>query len=239
MAELDVVRLTERLLRGGVAPKHVRRTVAELRDHFEDLKEEARKNGCAGDEAAKEAQNRLGSEDVIANDILARPELQSWAARWPWAVYGLGPLFSFVVIALGSILLFGFGMGFGNAVTDARYIPPLWLQSVIDVFFLCVVYLAPLLVAVWVCRQAVLRRAAMGWPGIGFLMVCICGAALDIAVNWPATSEALAHLSVGFSLAPPFPDPSDTVLRALINVAVVAVFLRWCRHKQPQHYSSD
>ena len=29
--------LKERLLRGGIAPRHVHRYVAELKDHFDDL----------------------------------------------------------------------------------------------------------------------------------------------------------------------------------------------------------
>jgi len=41
MHEPDFHSLRERLLRGGVAPKHVRRTIAELRDHHADLFAEA------------------------------------------------------------------------------------------------------------------------------------------------------------------------------------------------------
>jgi hypothetical protein len=77
----DFASLSERLLRGGVAPKYVRRTVTELRDHFSDVKDEALASGLSHDEAEREASSRLGTEDVIVDDILAKPELQSWAAR--------------------------------------------------------------------------------------------------------------------------------------------------------------
>ncbi len=79
----DFASLSERLLRGGVAPKYVRRTVTELRDHFSDVKDEALASGLSHDEAEREASSRLGTEDVIVDDILAKPELQCWAARWP------------------------------------------------------------------------------------------------------------------------------------------------------------
>ena len=41
MHELDLSRLQSELLRSGVAPRHVRRTVDELNDHYEDLVEQA------------------------------------------------------------------------------------------------------------------------------------------------------------------------------------------------------
>ena len=37
--------IRERLLRGGIAPRHVRRYLRELSDHFGDLVLEERRNG--------------------------------------------------------------------------------------------------------------------------------------------------------------------------------------------------
>ena len=81
MREPDFHLLRERLLRGGVAPKHVRRTIAELRDHHTDLFAEAFSRGCSVEDAEREASIRLGDEDSLAAEVLARPELRSWAHR--------------------------------------------------------------------------------------------------------------------------------------------------------------
>ena len=88
---IDYRSLATRLLRGGIAPRRVRRLVAELRDHFEDLRNDALADGMTETEAASRATARLGSEQRVASEMLARPELRSWAARWPWAIYGLLP----------------------------------------------------------------------------------------------------------------------------------------------------
>jgi len=86
MHESDFNSLKDALLRGGVAPRHVRRTIAELRDHHTDLFAEAFARGCSVENAEREASMRLGDHDSLAAQILARPELRSWAHRWPWLV---------------------------------------------------------------------------------------------------------------------------------------------------------
>ncbi len=76
--------LRQALVRGGVAPARVTRTLAELKDHFEDLRCEAMACGCAPEEAAADAMRRLGSSAVLAREVLRHREFQSWAFRWPW-----------------------------------------------------------------------------------------------------------------------------------------------------------
>lgn len=84
--------LRERLLRAGVAPRHVRRCLAELRDHLTDVLEEEQRTHRAGAKTEAAALARLGSLDEIARAIEEQPQLRSWAARAPWAVFGIAPL---------------------------------------------------------------------------------------------------------------------------------------------------
>ena len=72
------------LVRGGVAPAMVTRTLAELYDHYEDLESEALASGRSSAEASAEAMERLGSSRVLAREVLGHPEFQSWAFRWSW-----------------------------------------------------------------------------------------------------------------------------------------------------------
>jgi hypothetical protein len=75
--------LRRELLRCGVSPLYVERTILELNEHYEDLQNDALASGMSGEDAARTALARLGSEEVIAAAVMARPELLSWSRRWP------------------------------------------------------------------------------------------------------------------------------------------------------------
>src|SRR5579863_8659214 len=98
-------RLSERLLHAGVAPRHVRRTVRELGDHFDDLVREEMTGGAGRELAETKALSRLGNEDDLAQAMLARPELRSFMARYPWAVFGLGPIALSILSVVGGLYL--------------------------------------------------------------------------------------------------------------------------------------
>jgi len=75
------------LQRGGIAKIYVERTLRELADHYDDLERAALAAGCSRDEAARLASGQLGSADVIASAVLARPELRCWSRRWPTVAF--------------------------------------------------------------------------------------------------------------------------------------------------------
>jgi lambda repressor-like predicted transcriptional regulator len=221
--------LAGRLLSGGVAPRHVRRTIAELQDHYVDLHEEAVKRGLSQQSAEADALSRLGKEEDLVAEVLAKPELRSWASRWPWAVYGLGPVVMMSAAVVSSILAFAAGMTAGKYITGGRYIPPVWAQQLVEGLFFLVVYALPIVIAALVCRQVVLRRASLGWPLAGLIVLCVISAAFDIGGTWPATPEAEGILEVGFAYAAPFPLTVETFVRAVANISFSAVFMTWCR----------
>src|SRR5664279_2416297 len=84
--------LCERLLRAGVAPRHVRRYLAELADHLADLKAEEERAGRSPQDAESAALARLGNMDDLARAMIEQPQFQAWSARTPWAVFGVAPL---------------------------------------------------------------------------------------------------------------------------------------------------
>jgi hypothetical protein len=75
--------LRERLLRAGVAPRHVRRYLTELREHWADLTAEEERAGRNPAEAATLALTRLGRVDELARTMIEQPELRSWTAPVP------------------------------------------------------------------------------------------------------------------------------------------------------------
>ena len=60
--------LRERLLRAGMAPRHVRRYLSELADHLADLKAEEERAGLNRTDAETAALARLGGIDDLAID---------------------------------------------------------------------------------------------------------------------------------------------------------------------------
>ena len=56
--------LRERLLRAGVAPRHVRRYLTELHEHWSDLVAEEQRSGRSRTEAEAVALARLGRVEI-------------------------------------------------------------------------------------------------------------------------------------------------------------------------------
>jgi hypothetical protein len=71
------------LLRRGVTPAYVERTVLELEEHYSDLENAALASGVGADEAARLASATLGDERAIAAAVLAHPELLTFSTRHP------------------------------------------------------------------------------------------------------------------------------------------------------------
>ena len=71
------------LLRSGVTPVYVERTILELAEHYSDLESAALASGLSADEAARVAGATLGNERAIAAAILTRPELLTFSTRYP------------------------------------------------------------------------------------------------------------------------------------------------------------
>lgn len=89
---------------GGVSPAYIGRLLAELDDHYADLEREERATGREPAVAAVEALRRLGQQDAIAAEVLAKPELRSWPERWPWFVSLLRPVLLLLLLPALPVL---------------------------------------------------------------------------------------------------------------------------------------
>ena len=83
MPELSFDTLRNKLLESGIAPRHIRRIVAELNDHLEDLKSEAMAEGRTESEAQLIGLRRIGNQKLIAEQMLDTPEIRTWIYRYP------------------------------------------------------------------------------------------------------------------------------------------------------------
>ena len=196
--------LAERLLREGVAYRHVRRYVGELRDHSEDAvrAEEARGAGTA--EARAAATARLGSIDDLAGGMIARPEFQGLGGRFPRLWNGGGP----VVIWLGSgIAALIVATGIAWILTRLGILPeggsPLLapLQKPADLFLFLLVRVFPVIVGGLMVVGAVRQRSAMLWPLIGTALLAAIASISDAGASLPLSPDVKGELRFGLGFA--------------------------------------
>ncbi len=83
MPEDTFAELRDQLLASGVAPRRVRRIVAELEDHFDDLASEALADGGSTEAATAFALRRIGDQSLIAERLLECAEFRTWVYRYP------------------------------------------------------------------------------------------------------------------------------------------------------------
>ena len=116
MREPEFRVLAERLIEAGIAPRHVHRTVNEMRDHYEDLVEAGLERGLQRAAAQERAARQLGQVDDFVREMAAHPELKSWASRYPRTAIVVYPLACLAVLPAVPVYA-----GVANASLIARW----------------------------------------------------------------------------------------------------------------------
>ncbi|HVW73891.1 MAG TPA: permease prefix domain 1-containing protein [Rhizomicrobium sp.] len=190
--------LGEILLAGGIAPRHVRRYLAELSEHLDDLTAEQRAAGFDPQDAAIRARARLGDDAELAQAMLARKEFRSWAARAPWAFFGLLPplvtvLTAFVVVTplvLSAKIAGLIGHGGINATG--------WFRMLAAVLFAFGNFAVPPLLAAGFVRLAQRQRMRPLWAVLAILMIALVD--LKFQAHFPAPGHQGGSVGVGAGL---------------------------------------
>ncbi len=223
--------LGERLLRSGIAPRHVRRYLRELRDHYDDAVREELSKGV--DQAAAEelAAKRLGELDQLAESALARPELHSKLARFPRLFFGAGPVLLW--IAISGVVLFMF----------AEAANSLERMTAMHAALIFLFRILPVALALGLFVIAYRQRLPLLWPIVGASIVAILAGTLDIGY-WPAQTVAEASVGLSSSLMPFIFDASwigtaqpvalaQGLMRALVMLALaVGPCMLWSRRQK-------
>lgn len=137
MAAPDFSALQSRLLRSGVAPRHVQRTVEELSAHYEDLVDEALSYDRSRNEAERWAFRQLGDVDTLVRAVCERPELRSWADRYPHVALVIYPLACLAVLPAVPVIA-----GAANASLLARWIACAALSALVTAGLLLILQLS-------------------------------------------------------------------------------------------------
>ncbi len=228
--------LRKRLLDGGVAPRHVRRTLTELRDHYDDALRDEELRGLMGESAKQAAQARMGDSDVIAQSIIARPELQSLAAKHPRLIFGAAPILLWIAGMLLMVVTF--------VATIATADKTGWLPThgpelgvriggAVNAACIFANWVLPVLLEMFLIYMAARQRLALRWPLIGAAIIALVTGTTTIFVIFSSTMGEPNKLIITSSLLPfllPFTNAvgnMDTsllargVLRSIVMVAIM------------------
>jgi hypothetical protein len=224
--------LREQLLRAGVAPRHVRRYLTELADHFADLRAEENRPGRSPADAEVTAMARLGSMDNLANAMIEQRQFQSWCARVPWAMFSIAP--ALVLAAAWIVALFILWSGWNIFLPGAA--TPFGtghyrLFDLANIYFQIgrSIYLgAPIFVGWGIGLLAIRQRIKALWPLMSFVLVAFIGGTGQVHAHPPLAPGELPHVSMGFTLAPIVQGNPYGLLHALTLLSFMAVpYLIW------------
>ncbi|HKX63880.1 MAG TPA: hypothetical protein VJM78_01125 [Rhizomicrobium sp.] len=165
--------VAETLLKGGVAPRHVRRYVRELGEHLDDLTAQQREAGYEGDDAAIRARARLGDDDRLAQAMLEQPGMRSWPARLPWLVFLVVP--PMATLLLGTLLYAAvYFIGNGAAKINAMVpLPQNWLIGFSTAAMTAIDVLAVPMAATLLALLADRQRLKPLWPLLGIALLLL------------------------------------------------------------------
>lgn len=222
--------LSRRLSQAGIASRHVKRLIAELEAHFVDLVAELRSKGLSEEESESQAAVRLGTEDVLAASIVARPELQAWTRQWPWLAFILLPLLALPMQFVLAMAAAGGVFSFSTRVLGLTAVHPGLVPWVVGALQAYGTWIAPVLTAGVACFLALRRGVPVAWPIVGCALIALVGASTNASFEWsPEVPRGMISGGIGVNL----PDIGTAKsLRVMFTLLCVLVPFLWLTTKR-------
>lgn len=223
--------LRERLLRGGVAPRHVGRYLNELTDHLADLTKEEERGGLTHADAEAAAVARLGSIDHLAKAMLDQRRFRSWSARAPWAMFSVTPLLLLLAAYLTAALILWSGWEIFLPAADTPFgqTTPA-ISSLGNIYFQLgrlIYFSAPVVIGLALGLVALRQRLAAVWPMVGIVLVAWMGGTAQIHVSRSGAPHS-PYIALSFFVQPPDQTVTQCLLHVLVYFALIAVpYLIW------------
>lgn len=222
------IELRERLLRAGVAPRHVRRYVAELTDHLADLTAEEERAGRIRADAESAALVRLGGIDGLCRAMIGQRRFQSWSARAPWAMFGFAPLLLLATAYFVACLILWSGWKIflpGNDTPFVRIGGPAILYFGVGKWLY---FGAPVVVGWGIALVAARQRFNAIWPAASLVLVALIGAMAEVHTSRPASPGGAGNVSMNFTLGDSVQSFSNSLFHSLAILALTALpYLVW------------
>ena len=220
--------LGERLLRSGVAPRHVRRYLSELADHLADLTAEEERAGRSRADAKSAALIRLGGMDDLARAMIEQRQFQSWSVRAPWAAFGVAPLL-FLAAAWG-VALFILWSGW-NIFLPGSDTPFVRIDGLAIVYFgigKLIFFGAPILIGWGIGVVTIRQRLKPMWPAAGLALIALIGGTLKVGVTQPDATRRVGHIYMGLTYGSAGQIIPDGLFHALVILSLAVLpYLIW------------
>jgi hypothetical protein len=193
--------LREQLLRGGIAPRHVRRYLRELSEHLADLTAAQAEAGFDADDAAIRARAALGPDAELADAMLKQRDFRSISARFPWLVYGLLPplLVSLAFFLLLPVMVTLGHLGGAFGPKNKLVLPvPGWFDSTMSGLVLAANLLIGTGLAFLLAHMAQRQRMKLVWPLLSMALILVLGVRGNFRVGAHGISFTLETLLVSY-----------------------------------------
>lgn len=202
MSELNWRDLRVSMLKNGIAPKYVRRTILELKSHFAELKTRATEEGLSAVAAGQRARREIGDEATILEEVLSKPELRSMPSKYPRLFFSLVPTLSLLATFGLTLLLFLVAYESWNAIDAGRELA-VWQKLPVQAWFLASCYLFVPCYALITIAVAKARLINPFWPAVGIVIMVFLGSSWAYTLDWP-TAEKAGEFSInwGYSFFP-------------------------------------
>lgn len=215
--------LRERLLRAGVAPRHVRRYLKELGDHLADLQAEQECAGLSRLEAEYIALTRLGRMDDLARAMTEQRQFQSWCARAPWVAFGVGPLFALAIAWVVSLFILWSGWQIFMPGEDTPFVRIDGTNNLAFVYFACgrlLFFTAPILIGWAIGVIAARQRYFAAWPFAGLILLAWIGGTAQVQASRSEVHNGFGHISMNFTLGSSVQSISNGMLHVMAILAI-------------------
>jgi hypothetical protein len=224
--------LGERLLRAGVAPRHVRRYLKELSDHLADLRREEEHAGRSSNDAEARALSRLGSMEQLAQAMVEQRRLHSWSARVPWAMFSLTPLVLLVLAYLLACFILWSGWKIFLPGADTPFgessAPIYSLQNVYFQIGRMIYFSAPIVVGWGIALVAARQRLKAIWPTLAMTLVAWMGGTAQIHASRTEVAHGLGNIKITFFVPPHDQAFTETLLHiAVIFIVAILPYVIW------------
>lgn len=214
----------EALLSAGIPPRQVHRYVIELTDHLSELVARERASGRGLLESEKVARRLLGTDAQLIQAVLESGEPRAMAAKAPWAVFGVVPIFALTVLLalLASwfiVVLYPYrDLAAQSLPADVSAIA--WVISTLGNYFL-----GPL-VATACIVVALRQRIVSAWIWAGLFMIAVaCGL---FGIHWhsfPPTGSTSGGIRGSVILQAYDQGNLDVAMtRLLVSVRIIGFF---------------
>ena len=220
--------LRERLLRAGVAPRHVRRYLAELSDHLADLTAEEERSGRSRAEAASAALARLGGMDVLAEAMIEKRQLLAWSVRAPWAIFAMVPPIALAGAYFVACAILWSGWKIFLPGTETPFVR---IEGFAILYFgigKLLYFGAPIFIGWFIGLTAARQRFDTAWAAAGLVLMAWMGGTARVHAGRAALSGGARHISMSFALGPSAQDVASGLIHALAILSFTAApYLIW------------